>query len=349
MKLTLDLGVEVSSESAKLPNHIVRRAKGQPSRVCFRKSAKPDLSAAFKAGKAAYGAAKKVHSGEATLAKLTVAQKAKPSDARKQKIATVRAAIKTNRAAIKTNMSAARKHLRKFGTTVSLPFTAEQLSDAKKFAKVAALKSELNVTGIKGTVAPTLIADDKWADAVNAKAGKATAKKSAEDKPVRATKKTITKNYDQVEKNMRKRKGAITGGASPAKMRAHKAQQRGESPEVVEALLKGKKRSDIKSPAVMKAEINGVKLSPKRIAELNANHAQRKKENAAEDRAILKNLNGVLGTKLKKSELKGAKVVSNKLGALKLTLRDGTVHSIKSTVAKKAGIDADKIDLILPE
>lgn len=78
-------------------------------------------------------------------------------------------------------------------------------------------------------------------------------------------------------------------------------------------------------------------------------HAELMKKFKSEDRAHLKNVNAAFGTKLKKSDLKGAKVATNKLGALKVTLRDGTVHTIKGSEAKKAGINKDVLDLIIPE
>lgn len=122
-----------------------------------------------------------------------------------------------------------------------------------------------------------------------------------------------------------------------------------KKPSNAEAKARTKKRVENTSPAVLKAKINGAKLTPAQIAKMNASHAEMKKKHAAEDRAHLKNINAAFGTKLKKSDLKGAKVASNKLGALKITLRDGTVHTLAGSLAKKAGINRDVIDLILPE
>lgn len=104
------------------------------------------------------------------------------------------------------------------------------------------------------------------------------------------------------------------------------------------------------SPAVTKAKINGQKLSPAKIAKMNAEHAASKKSMAAENKEILGNLNKALGgTKLKRSDLKGAKVTTDKLGAIKITTKDGHAHKIAGSVAKKIGIKKDDIEYIMPE
>lgn len=104
------------------------------------------------------------------------------------------------------------------------------------------------------------------------------------------------------------------------------------------------------SPAVMKAKINGQKLSPAKKAKMNADHAASKKSMAAENKAILGNLNKALGgTKLKRSDLKGARVTTDKLGAIKITTKDGHAHKIAGSVAKKIGIKKDDIEYIMPE
>lgn len=123
----------------------------------------------------------------------------------------------------------------------------------------------------------------------------------------------------------------------------------GKKPSNAEAKARTKKRIENTHPAVLKDRINGVKRTPAQIAKMNASFAEMKKKHAAEDRAHLKNINAAFGTKLKKSDLKGAKVASNKLGALKITMRDGTVHTLAGSLAKKAGINRDIVDLIIPE
>lgn len=109
------------------------------------------------------------------------------------------------------------------------------------------------------------------------------------------------------------------------------------------------RKSAFKSLDEIEDSMGGKKKPYQKLPKDPKAHAELMKKFKSEDRAHLKNVNAAFGTKLKKSDLKGAKVASNKLGALKVTLRDGTVHTIKGSDAKKAGINKDILDLIIPE
>lgn len=208
MKVEINMAAsDVVSESAKLPNHIVRRVKGKAAQVYFRKSDKEGLSAAFKAGRTAYKAAEKLHKANKKLDTNVAAQKAKPSDVRKAKIASLRVEIKTLRKSVSDSISTARKHLRKFGTTVSLPFSKEDLLNERKFNNTPPMQAELKVKGVRGDVKPALIADDKWAETVGKKAAaKPAAKTAAKVAPVKKGQKLPTK----LDKKPAKKKKAQT-------------------------------------------------------------------------------------------------------------------------------------------
>lgn len=208
MKVQIDLAAsDVVSESAKLPNHIVRRVKGKAAQVYFRKSDKEGLSAAFKAGRTAYKAAEKLHKANKKLDTNVAAQKAKPSDVRKAKITSLRAEIKTLRKSVTDSISTARKHLRKFGTTVSLPFSKEDLLNERKFNNTPPMQSELKVKGVRGDVKPALIADDKWAETVGKKAA---AKPAAKTDAVKKGQKPVVKLPTKLDKKPAKKKKAQT-------------------------------------------------------------------------------------------------------------------------------------------
>jgi len=212
MKVEINLAAsDVVSESAKLPNHIVRRVKGKAPQVFFRKSEKEGLTAAFKAGRTAYKAAEKLHKANKKLDTNVAAQKTKPSDVRKAKIASLRAEIKTLRKSVTDSISTARKHLRKFGTTVSLPFTKEDLLNERKFNNTPPMQSELKVKGVRGDVKPALIADDKWAETVGKKAAaKPAAKTAAKVAPVKKGQKPVVKLPTKLDKKPAKKKKAQT-------------------------------------------------------------------------------------------------------------------------------------------
>lgn len=148
-----------------------------------------------------------------------------------------------------------------------------------------------------------------------------------------------------------------TKTAELQKFAAGKSAKSAKKPSHAKSVKEGKARTEATtakkpkdSPAVTKAKINGQKLSPAKIAKMNAAHAASKKSMTAENKEILGNLNKALGgTKLKRSDLKGARVTTDKLGAIKITTKDGHAHKIAGSVAKKIGIKKDDIEYIMPE
>ncbi|AXG67554.1 hypothetical protein JA33_180 [Dickeya phage vB_DsoM_JA33] len=122
--------------------------KGANTKIMFLPKVRPDIAAAFKLAKTAYKEASKYHKTKANLEKLREAQKAKPSDARKTRIATMQPEVRRCKTAATQAMSAASKALRKvFGIKATFGFSAPDLFDAKKFAKIS-VGSTLKVKGV---------------------------------------------------------------------------------------------------------------------------------------------------------------------------------------------------------
>lgn len=122
--------------------------KGANTKIMFLSKLRPDIAAAFKLAKTAYKEASKYHKTKANLEKLREAQKAKPSDARKTRIATMQPEVRRCKTAATQAMSAASKALRKvFGIKATFGFSAPDLFDAKKFAKIS-VGSTLKVKGV---------------------------------------------------------------------------------------------------------------------------------------------------------------------------------------------------------
>lgn len=228
MKVTLDLSAEIQSTSAAAPSWQVV-GKGANTKIMFLSKVRPDIAAAFKLAKTAYKEAGKYHKTKANLEKLREAQKAKPSDARKTRIATMQPEVRRSKTAATQAMSAASKALRKvFGIKATFGFSAPDLFDAKKFAKIS-VGSTLKVKGVAKPVslvrAPSqsvfdqLASKTKTKKAKNSTGGEIAKAREAIKGKGKGTAKKDSGSLQDVEEELSKR-GRAKEGADRAKKAA---------------------------------------------------------------------------------------------------------------------------------
>ncbi|AXG66908.1 hypothetical protein HOU08_gp182 [Dickeya phage vB_DsoM_JA29] len=245
MKVTLDLSAEIQSTSAAAPLWQVI-GKGANAKIMFLPKVRPDIAAAFKLAKTAYKEASKYHKTKANLEKLREAQKAKPSDARKTRIATMQPEVRRCKTAATQAMSAASKALRKvFGIKATFGFSAPDLFDAKKFAKIS-VGSTLKVKGVAKPVtlvrAPSQSVFDQLAS------------------------KTKTKAKNSTGGTIQQARAAIKGAHTPAKQtlknKLDKGIMKGSLEEVEEELSKRGRAQESADRAKKSATANkNVKIS----------------------------------------------------------------------------------------